>query len=325
MRTNIGTVGIMLLVFGMQPLGRVEAQASYPNKPIRFVIPYPPGGGTDLIGRMVGAHLSDALGQPVVIDNKAGAGSVVGTEIVARAQPDGYTLLFATSAGLVINPLLRKVSYDPQKDFTPISLLVTSPLLLAVSSSVPAGSVKELIDFARKSSRKLNYASAGIGAPNHIATELFKHMAKVDMVHVPFKGFGLGIVDLMSGQVQVMFNPVTGLLPYVKSGKVKGLAVSSTERFAAVPDLPTVAESGLPGYDYTLWYSVVGPAGLPAAIQKRLNAEIVRFLNDAETAKKLALQGADARSSTPEGLMRLADSERKSLGQVIRTLNVKAE
>jgi len=324
MRTDIGAVGIVLAVMGVQPLQHAQAQANYPNKPIRFVIPYPPGGGTDLIGRLVGAHLSDALGQPVVIDNKPGAGSVVGTEIVARAQPDGYTLLFATSAGLVINPLLRKVSYNPQKDFTPISLLVTSPLLLAVSPSVPAGSVRELIDFARKSARKLNYASAGIGAPNHIASELFKHMAGVDMVHVPFKGFGLGIVDLMSGQVQVMFNPVTGLLPYVKSGKVKGIAVTSTERYAVVPELPTVAES-LPGYDYQLWYSVVGPAGMPAAIQKRLNAEIVKFLNDADTAKKLASLGADARSSSPEGLMRLADSERQSLGKIIRSLNVKAE
>lgn len=323
-----GTVVARMLAAGMLAgiVGSAAAQQDYPNRPIRLIVPYPPGGGTDVIARVVTNRLAELLKQQVVIENRGGAGGVLGTEAVARSAPDGYTLLFATSAGLVINPLLNSgLSYDPVKDFEPVSLLVTSPLMLVINNSVPASSVRELIALAKSEPGKLNYASAGVGAPNHIGTELFKFMTGVEIVHVPYKGLGPGITDLLGGQVQVMFNPITGLTPYVKSGKVRALAVSTPQRTSLYPDLPTVIEAGVPGFEYELWYAVAAPAKTPPAIIARLNAGIARILAEPETLKTLITQGAEPRSTTPEGMAGVMRNDFDRLGKVIRAAGIKAE
>lgn len=323
MEKNRFLLALGLIMCFSPPTKAAESQTSYPTKPVRLIVPYPPGGGTDIVARAVTTRLSEMFKQQFFVENKAGAGSVLGTEAAARSAPDGYTLLFGTSAGLVINPLLNpKISYDPLRDFAPISLLVTSPMLVVVGNAVPVKSVKELIALAKKNPGKLNYASAGIGAPNHIATELFKYMTGTDIVHVPFKGFAPGITDVMTGQVQIMFNPVTGLLPYVKSGKVRPLGVSASKRHSTLPDVPTVSET-VPGYEYGLWYSIVAPAKTPQPIVTRLNTAIVRLLAEPETAKRMA--GADIQSSTPEELTRLIRGEFERIGKVIKAANIKAE
>ena len=308
------------------PALAAEPDSAYPSKPAKLIVPYPPGGGTDIIARMVTNRFTETFKQQFIVENRGGAGSVLGTEAVARSAPDGYTLLFATSAGLVINPLLNpKLSYDPFKDFDPISLLVTTPQMLVVSNTVPVKSVRELIAYAKANPGKLNYATAGIGAPNHISTELFKYMTQTDMVHVPFKGFGPGITDLLGGQVQVMMNPVTGLTPYVKSGKVRALAVSTPQRLDTWPDLPTVAEAGVPGYEYELWYSVVAPAKTPRAIIMKLNGDLVKYLAEPDTKQKLLAQGAEPRSTTPEGLTQLMRREYDNIGKVIKAARITLE
>jgi tripartite-type tricarboxylate transporter receptor subunit TctC len=292
---------------------------------VKLVVPYPPGGGVDIVARIMTDRLSQLLKQPFIAENQGGAGGVLGTQAVARANPDGYTLLFGTSAGLVINPLISKtpLPYDSIKDFAPISQLYTSPMLLVVINSMPVNSVKELIAYAKKEPGKLNYASAGIGAPNHVATELFKFMTGTDMVHIPFKGFGPGITDMLGGQVQVMFNPVTGLLPYVKSGKVRPLGVSATRRVSVLPDVPTIIEAGLPGYEYDLWYSIVAPARTPAPIITTLNREIVKIIAEPETAQKFL--GGEPKSTTPEGLAKLIRDEFDRLGKVVKAASITAE
>ena len=322
------TMVTMGLSGGLSGLSAIAAEpdSAYPSKPVKLIVPYPPGGGTDIIARMVTNRFTETFRQQFIVENRGGAGSVLGTESVARSAPDGYTLLFATSAGLVINPLLNpKLSYDPFRDFEPVSLLVTTPQMLVVGNTVPVKSVRELIAYAKANPGKLNYATAGIGAPNHIATELFKFMTQTDMVHVPFKGFGPGITDLLGGQVQVMMNPVTGLTPYVKSGKVRALAVSTPRRLDTWPDLPTVAEAGVPGYEYELWYSIVVPAKTPRAIVMKLNADLVKFLADPDTKQKLVSQGAEPRSTTPEGLTQLMRNEFDSLGKVIKAAKITIE
>ena len=310
----------------VMPAFAAEPDSAYPSKPVKLIVPYPPGGGTDIIARMVTNRFTETFKQQFIVENRGGAGSVLGTEAVARSAPDGYTLLFATSAGLVINPLLNpKLSYDPFRDFEPVSLLVTTPQMMVVGNTVPVKSVRELIAYARANPGRLNYATAGIGAPNHIATELFKFMTQTDMVHVPFKGFGPGMTDLLGGQVQVMMNPVTGLTPYVKSGKVRALAVSTPQRLDTWPDLPTVAEAGVPGYEYELWYSVVAPAKTPRAIVMKMNADLVKFLADPDTKQKLVSQGAEPRSTTPEGLTQLMRNEFDSIGKVIKAARITIE
>ncbi len=297
----------------------------YPTKPVRLIVPYPPGGGVDIVARVMNDRLGQILKQPFLAENRGGAGGVIGTDMAAKSAPDGYTLLFGTSAGLVINPLITrtKLPYDPINDLAPVSLLYTSPMLVTVVNDLPIRSIKDLIAYAKANPGKLNYASAGIGAPNHVATELFKYMTGTDMVHIPFKGFGPGITDMMGGQVQVMFNPVTGLLPYVKSGKVRALGVSAPQRVSALPDVPTIIEAGLPGYEYELWYSIMAPAKVPAPIIATLNREIVKIIAEPETRQKFA--GGEPRSSTPEGLARLIREEFDRIGKVVKAANITAD
>ena len=323
------TFSLLLVILstagGMTRAATGDAQA-YPSKPIRWIVTYPPGGPTDFVARAIGAKMSAAWGQQVVIDNRPGAAGVIGTELAARAVPDGYTLLFGTSAGLTINPaLVGKLPYDPVNDFAPVSLLVINPQILVANSGVPVNSLKELIAYAKARPGQLNYASVGQGSPNHLGMELLKAMAGIDMVHVPYKGTGPAITDLLGGQVQVMFNSMPGVLPLVKSGKLKGLAVGSAQRSPAAPDVPTVAETGLPGFENVTWYGMFAPARTPREIVAKLNAEVVRILADPEMAQRMASQGAEPRTTTPEDLSRFMRVEYARWKKVISSAGIKVE
>ncbi len=298
----------------------------YPNRPIRWIVTYPPGGPTDVVARAVGAKLTEAWGQQIVIDNRAGAGGVIGTDLAAKSVADGYTLLFGTSAGLTINPALSsKLPYDAVNDFAPVSLLVLNPQLLVVTSSVPVNTVKELIALAKSRPGQLNYASVGQGSPNHMGMELFKALTATDIVHVPYKGTGPAITDLIGGQVQLMFNSMPSVLPLVASGKLKGLAVGSAQRSRAVPDIPTVSEAGVPGFENVTWYGMFAPAKTPHDIIVRLNKQVVQILADPEMTRRLASQGAEPRSSTPDELSKFMRIESERWRKVIKVAGIKVE
>ncbi|MDB5810857.1 MAG: hypothetical protein JWN94_2979 [Betaproteobacteria bacterium] len=301
------------------------AQA-YPGRPIRWIVTYPPGGPTDAVARVVGAKLTEAWGQQVVIDNRAGAGGVIGTDLAAKAVPDGYTLLFGTSAGLTINPALQsKLPYDSVKDFIPVSLLVLNPQILVLNNAVPANTVKELIAYAKARPGQLNYASVGQGSPNHLGMELLKALGGIEMVHVPYKGTGPAITDLLGGQVQLMFNSMPVVLPLVKGGKLKGLAVGSAQRSPAIPELPTVAEAGVPGFENVTWYGMFAPAKTPHDIIVKLNKQVVKILAEPEMAQRLASQGAEPRSSTPEELVTFMQVESTRWRKVIQAAGLRLE
>ena len=266
------------------------------------------------------------MGQQVVIDNRAGAGGIIGTELAAKAVPDGYTLLYGTSGGLSVNPALsNKLPYDPGKDFAPVSLLVVSPHLLIVNSSVPVKSVKELIALAKARPGQLNYASVGQGSPNHLGMELFKSLTGTDIVHVPYKGTGPAVTDLLGGQVQLMLSAMPSVLPFVKTGKLRALAVGGTQRSSAIPEIQTVAEAGVPGFECGTWNGMFAPAKTPGTIINKLNTQIVKILAVAEMAQLLAGQGAEPRSSTPEELRKLMLSETARWKKVIQNANIRIE
>ena len=297
---------------------------TWPSKPLRMMTPYPPGGGLDAVARLVATHLSEALHQQVVPDNRGGAGGLIATEIAARAPADGYTLMFGTSAGMVIVPLINsKVSYDPVRDFDPVSLIVTNPQVLVANLALKVNTVHDLIDAAKKAPGKIFYASAGIGAPNHIATEWFKSLVGVDMVHVPFKGISLP--DLLEDRVQILFNTIPGVLPSIKAGKLKALAVTTGRRSGALPDVPTMGEAGVANFEYDLWWGLFVTAKTPASIVNRLNAEMVKLLANSEVVQGLANQGAEARSSTPAEMTRIMRTDYERLSRVIKSAGIKAE
>jgi tripartite-type tricarboxylate transporter receptor subunit TctC len=299
---------------------------AYPTKPIRIVVTYPPGGPTDIVARAVGQKLTEAWSQPVVIDNRAGAGGVVGTEVVARALPDGYTLLLGTSAGLAINPALNsKLPYNAFTDFAPISLIVINPQILVFNASFAPSSIKELIQLAKARPGQINYASVGPGSPNHLGMELLKSMAGIDMVHIPYKGTSPAVTDLLTGQVSLMFNSMPSVLPQVRAGKLKGIAVGSARRSQAAPDVPTVAEAGLPGFEYVTWYGLFAPVATPKEIVAKLNSEMVRMLGDRELAQRFASQGAEPASTTPAELAKFMRAEHERWKQVIKSGRIKVE
>ena len=308
------------------PANGADPATGYPNRPIRLVVPFPPGGGTDIVARTISAKLTEAWGQQIIIDNRGGAGGVIGADTVAKAIPDGYTLLFGTPGALVINPLLNsKLPYNAGRDFAPVSLLALNPQLLAVHYTLPVTSVKELIAFAKAQTGKLNYASVGEGTPNHLAMELFKSMTGADITHVPYKGAAPAVTDLAGGHVQLMFNPMPPLMPHVKSGRLRALAVGGAQRSIALPDIPTVAEAGVAGYEYVTWYSIVAPAKAPRAIIDKLNARLVAILLTPEVVQRLSSQGAEPRASTPAELTRLIQTDTTRLGNIIRFAGIKGE
>lgn len=314
----------VLLAAGMAEAA--EDAARYPSRPLKLIVTYPPGGGTDIVARIVAPRLGELLGQPVVIDNVGGAGGTIGTAQVARAAPDGYTLLFGTTSGLVINPLLKKnLPYDPVRDFTPVGMVVSTPQMLVVRRGQPVASVGELVAYALRHPDTLNYASVGVGTPNHLAMEMFKSMTGTRLVHIPYKGAGPAINDLLGGQVDLMFNPIAPLLRQVAAGTIKALAVSSATRSSAAPMLPTVAQAGVPGFESDLWYGVFAPAGTPGPVVERLSAALGRVLRDPDIARKLTEQGAEPRPGSPEELRRIMDEASRRLARLINDAAITAE
>jgi len=275
----------------------------YPSRPIRFIVPYTPGGLGDTFARAVGQALSERVGQPVVIDNRPGASQAIGAEATAKAPPDGYTIFMGTQSGLVLNTIARKsLPYNPVKDFAPVSMLFTSPLYLVVHPTVPANSVQELVAAAKARPGKFTFASIGAGSSLHLAGEMLRTRAKVDIVHVPYKGSAPAITDLLSGQVDMMFEGGVSALPHVRSGKLRALATTGRKRTAAMPQLPTMAESGVPDFDVTVWFGLVTPADVPRPIIERLNREVGGILRTAALKEKFAAAGIDITPSTPEEL-----------------------
>ena len=280
-----------------------QGAQNYPNKPIRIVVPYAAGASTSLVTRLVGQKLTEAWGQPVVVDNRGGAGGAIGTEIVAKSPPDGYTLLLGTVGTFGINSAVySKLSYDPVKDFAPVGMLATVANILAVQPSLPVTSVKELIALAKEKPGKLNYGSSGNGSTSHLSGEMLKSIAGISMTHVPYKGGAPMMADVLGGQLEVMFDQVPAVLPHAKAGRVRALAVTTARRSAAAPDVPTMAEAGVSGYEMTVWYSLMAPAGTPRDIIVKLNAELVKILNQPEFKQQMLAQGAELTSSTPEQL-----------------------
>ncbi|HEX4326417.1 MAG TPA: tripartite tricarboxylate transporter substrate binding protein [Burkholderiales bacterium] len=288
--------------------GPARAQA-YPTQPIRFIVPYTAGGGVDAIARTIGQRLSLRLGQPVVIDNHGGAAGNIGTELAARAEPNGYTIMMGAAALAINVTLYPKLSFDPVKDFVPISLLARTPNILAVYPQVQAKSVKELIALAKAKPGALNYASAGSGTTPHLAGVLFCQMAGVQMVHVPYKGSGPAVTGLLAGEVDLMLSPALTVLPYIKANRLRALATTGAKRSAAFPELPTVAEAGLPGFEASQWYAVLAPARTPKPIIDRLNAELVKVVQSPEVLTQLQNEGSEAVGSTPEELGQYMKSE----------------
>jgi len=273
----------------------------WPAKPIRFIVPFTPGGVTDTISRLLQEPLSEALKQPVVIENKPGAGGTTGTEIVTRSEPDGYTIGLVISTHAANAAIRKKLSFDPVKDITPITRFGVNNLPLCVHPSVPVKTVAELIEYAKKNPGKISYASSGVGSAQHFAGEILKIKAGIDMVHIPYRGGAPAIADLLAGRVQLMF-PSPAIKPHVESGKVLALAVSNNERSKLFPALPTLIEAGVPDYSLVEWYAIIGPANLPPAVLERLNREIVRIVQDPELQSRMLQQGVEMVTSTPDGL-----------------------
>ena len=299
---------------------------AYPSKPIRLIVPFAAGGGNDNVARLVGKRLSDSLGQQLVIDNRPGAGGVLGAELAAKAAPDGYTLFLGGVASHAVNPNLNdRLPYDPIRDFAPVVLLASAPLVLVVHPSVPADSVKAFVALARSKPGQLNYASNGNGSSSHLAAVMFDSMTGVDMVHVPYKGLSPALADLLSGRVQVMFSSVVAILPHIKAEKLRGLAVTGSRRLPSMPNLPTIAESGLPGYEASSWYGVLAPAGTPREIVARLNSELVKVLDQPEVRGSLLAEGAEPIGGTPEQFAAHIRSEKERLGKLIREAKIRLE
>jgi len=302
------------------------AQPAFPTKPIRIVVPFPPGGTTDILARAAAQKMTEAWKEQAVVDNRPGAGGNIGAELVARSPADGYTLLMGTVGTHAINAsLYAKMPYDHVKDFAPVILVAAVPNVLVVHPSLPVHSVAELIAYAKANPGKLNFASSGSGTSIHLAGELFKVMAGVQMTHVPYKGSAPAIADLVGGQVQLMFDNLPSALAQIKAGKLRALAVTSAQRAAALPDAPTIAESGLPGYEASSWFGLLAPAGTPADVVAKINGEIARWLASPEAKEKLSSQGAIAAGGTPEDFARHIAAETAKWQRVVRESGAKVE
>ena len=303
-----------------------HAQAPYPSKPIRLVVPFPAGGTTDILARAVAQKLTESTGQPVVVDNRPGAGGNIGAELVARSAPDGYTLLMGTVGTHAINPSLYvKMPYDHVRDFAPVILVAGVPNVLVVNPALPVNSVQELIAYGRANPGKLNFASSGSGTSIHLSGELFKTMAGVQMTHVPYKGSSPALQDLVGGQVQLMFDNLPSSLALIKAGKLKALAVTSTQRSGVLPDVPTVAEAGLPGFEASSWFGVLAPAGTPKDAIAKLYGEIARWLATSEAKEKLAGQGAIAAGLSPDDFARYITAETAKWQKVVKESGAKVD
>ena len=300
------------------------AAQTYPNKPVRLIVPFPPGGSNDVVGRMIAAQLSTRLDKPVIVENQGGAGGLIGTEMAARSQPDGYTLLLVSVAYAFI-PAIYKLPYDPATAFAPVAILGAGPVVIAVTSKLPVNSVKELIALAKEKPGELNYATAGVGSFQHLASELFKLQAGVDIVHIPFKGGGPAMMDVIAGNTQIAIGSLVQMLPQIKAGKLKALGVGSAKRIAALPDLPTISEAGVPGYEVTNWWGIVVPAGTPQSVIDRLHKELTAVVSSTETKKRFENEGAEPLSMSPEEFGRFIAAETVKWARVVKEAGIRAE
>ena len=314
-------VMVALLACAVEP---VPAQ-TYPTRPIRFVVPYVPGGGVDFVGRTIAQKLSETWNHPVIVDNRPGGGTNIGSELVARSASDGHTLLVGGVPNSVNMTLYRKPPYDFVKDFAPISRLSTAPNILAVHPSVPARSVKDLIAIAKSRRGELTYASAGIGSSNHLSGELFKMMAGVDIVHVPYKGGGAAVTDLLAGNVSMYFGTTPSTMPHVRSGRLRALGVTGATRSPTIPDVPTIAEAGLPGYEQSAWHGLLAPAGTPQAIINKLQSEVVRLLGLPEMKERFSAQGVDVIGSSAAEFAAFIQQDVAKYAKIVKTAGIRID
>ncbi|HEY6993207.1 MAG TPA: tripartite tricarboxylate transporter substrate binding protein [Xanthobacteraceae bacterium] len=316
--TLLAAAGLLLA------LSTAVAAQGYPTKPVRLIIPFPPGGSNDVVGRMIATQLSERLGKQVVVDNRGGAGGVIGTEITANAPKDGYTLQIISLAHAV-NPWLYKLPYDPIKSFTPISILASGPNVLAINPSLPVNSVSELVALAKQKPGELQYASAGVGSFQHLGGELFKLEAGVDMLHVPFKGGGPAMIDVIGGHTKLLFSSLVQTTPHIRSGKLKPLGTGGSKRNAVLPDVPTIAEAGVPGYEAVNWWGVVAPAGTPAPVVARLHAAIGEVQASADVQKQFSSEGAEIVQMSSAEFAAFIEKEMKKWERVVKQGGIKAQ
>lgn len=315
----------LALLLGLALVGPAQAQGTYPDKPIRFVVPYPPGGGTDVIARIVHGRLQAVLGQTINIDNRGGAGGSLGTDLVAKAAPDGYTVLFTLNSHTVNPAIYAKLPFDTQKDFEPVGLVASLPQLLAVNPQVPYNNVAELLAAAKAKPGELSYASVGVGSPGHLAGELLNLRAGVKTQHVPYRGGGPAVTDVMAGQVPLLWVSIPAAAQFVKTGKLKALAVSTVKRSAAFPDVPTVQEAGVADFEVDSWYAMFVPAKTPKPIIDKLNAALNTVLKEPEIKEKLLAQGSEAVGGPPEALAKAVATELPKWAKLAKDANIKAE
>jgi len=308
--------------WGLVPQGFAQ---SYPTKPVRIIVPFPAGGPADLLGRVIAEKLQHGLGQPIVVLNQGGAGTILGVDMATKSSPDGYTLLLGSVAMVINSSTGRKLPYDMLKDLTPVTLAFSQPLILVLHPSVPLDSVKKLVAFAKSNPGKLTYGSAGVGSSIHLTTALFSNAVGITMTHVPYKGVAPALTDLLGGQIDLMFPGITPAMPHIKSGKLKALALTSRTRSPAIPGMPTLIELGVPNFESVGWYGMLLPAGTPKAIAARLHTELVKVLTMQDVKETLARQGGEATSSTPERFATFIGEELKKWTTVIRSANIKVE
>ena len=317
-------IAIAAIAIAAMPLA--AGAQSYPTKPVRIIVPFSPGGASDALPRLLGAKLTEIWGQQIIIDNRPGAAGNIGMEMGAKAPPDGYTLTSGPIGNLAVNPHMYKLSYDVFKDFTPITMMGTVENGLVVHPSIPARSVKELIALLKARPGELNYGSGGVGTQAHMAGELFKAMTGTNMVHVPYKGVGASVSDLLGGHLAMIFAQMHAVLPYVKTGRLRALGMATAKRSPAFPDLPTIAEAGnLPGFESISWYALVGPAGMPQALVTKIQGDSAKVLHSADIREKLAAQGVEPGGDTPDQLRKVMRADYDRYGDIIRKLNIKAD
>jgi tripartite-type tricarboxylate transporter receptor subunit TctC len=319
------TLAVICAVHAVASIAQTPAPANFPSRPLRLIVPFAPGGGNDILARILATQLAAGLGQQTLVDNRPGAAGITATEIVARASPDGYTLLLGFMGPLAISPAFTPLPYDPVTDFTSLDLLATSYHILVVNPSLPARSVKELIDLAKSQPGKLNYASSGLGANLHLMTELFKTVAGVDIVHIPYKGSGPAANAVLAGEAQMLFGSITSSLPYVRANRLAALAVTSPARSSLAPEVPTLTESGVPGVDVPSWYTLLAPARTPRDAADKLRAELKRIASAADFREQLARQAIEVRMLAPDEYAGFLRAEIEKWGKVVRSNGLKAE
>ena len=317
-------LGVTLLTFMLNVSATANAQ-TYPARPIRFIAPYVPGGGVDFVSRVVAGKLSETLGQQVIVENRPGGGTNIGSELVARAAPDGYTLLVGGVPNTVNMVFFKKLPYDVVRDFAPISQMTAAPNILAVHPSLPVRSVKDLIALAKSRRGELTFASAGIGSSNHLSGELFRVMAGIDIIHVPYKGGGAAVTDLLAGQVSMYFGTTPSTVPHVRTGKLRALAVTTAKRSLATPDIPTMAEAALPGFENAAWHGLFAPAATPPAVIGKLHTEVVRVLRMPDVVERLAAQGVDVIGSSPAELAAFIKQDLVKYEKLVKSAGLRIE